>query len=33
MDCIMGITGKGFVLTASDTLSARSIVVMKNGKV
>ena len=28
----MGLTGKDFVLTASDTITARSIVVMKRGE-
>ncbi|KAL0075443.1 nucleophile aminohydrolase [Phycomyces blakesleeanus] len=29
MECLFGITGKDFVLVAADTVSARSIVVMK----
>lgn len=29
MECLFGITGNGFALLAADTISARSIVVMK----
>lgn len=29
MECLIGITGKDFVLVASDTIQAHSIVVMK----
>lgn len=29
MECLFGITGNGFTLLAADTISARSIVVMK----
>lgn len=32
MECVIGITGKDFVLVASDTNQAHSIVVMKHGK-
>ncbi|KAJ3184600.1 Proteasome subunit beta type-4 [Geranomyces variabilis] len=32
MEALFGITGKGFVLTASDTTMARSIVIMKHGE-
>ena len=32
MECVIGITGKDFVLLASDTVQAHSIVVMKHGK-
>ena len=31
MECIMGIKGNGFVLLATDTNAARSIVAMKSG--
>ena len=31
MECVMGIKGKDFVLLASDTNAARSIVAMKTG--
>ena len=31
MECLIGIQGKGFVLVAADTVSARSIVSMKQG--
>ena len=31
MECVIGITGKDFVLLASDTQQAHSIVVMKHG--
>jgi hypothetical protein len=31
MECVIGITGKDFVLVASDTNQAHSIVVMKHG--
>lgn len=31
MECVIGITGKDFVLVASDTIQAHSIVVMKQG--
>jgi 20S proteasome alpha/beta subunit len=31
MECVIGITGKNFVLVASDTNQAHSIVVMKHG--
>ena len=31
MECLIGIQGKDFVLLASDSVSARSIVKMKNG--
>ena len=31
MECVIGIVGKDFVLVASDTQQAHSIVVMKNG--
>lgn len=33
MECVIGITGKDFVLVASDTTQAHSIVVMKHGKI
>jgi 20S proteasome subunit beta 4 len=32
MEVLLGLTGKDFVLTASDTLNARSIVIMKKGE-
>lgn len=32
MECVIGITGKDFVLVASDTIQAHSIVVMKQGE-
>jgi hypothetical protein len=32
MECLIGIVGKDFVLVASDTQQAHSIVVMKHGK-
>lgn len=31
MECVIGIVGKDFVLIASDTNQAHSIVVMKHG--
>ena len=31
MECVIGITGKDFVLLASDCIQAHSIVVMKHG--
>lgn len=31
MECVIGITGKDFVLVASDTNQVHSIVVMKQG--
>ena len=32
MECLIGIKGQDFVLLAADTVSARSIVSMKQGK-
>jgi hypothetical protein len=32
MECVIGIVGKDFVLVASDTNQAHSIVIMKQGK-
>ena len=32
MECLIGIQGKDFVLLAADTVSARSIMSMKQGK-
>ena len=31
MECLLGIQGRDFVLVAADTVSARSIVSMKQG--
>jgi len=31
MDCLIGIKGKDFVLMATDSVAARSIVAMKKG--
>ena len=31
MECLIGIQGKDFILVAADTVSARSIVSMKQG--
>lgn len=33
MECVIGITGKDFVLVASDTIQAHSIIVMKQGEI
>lgn len=32
MECLIGVKGKDFVMVASDTSNARSIVRMKDGK-
>ena len=32
MECLIGITGKDFVILAADTNHAHSIVVLKHGK-
>ena len=32
MECLIGIKGKDYVLVASDTIAARSIIALKKGK-
>lgn len=32
MECLIGVQGKDFVMVAGDTMNARSIVKMKDGK-